>query len=302
MKAKTIKAILKKLHTEFVASIKDEKVRELVKKNSVITGGSIVSLLLNEKVNDYDYYFTNKETTEAVARYYVAEFNQNNNKNAGVELVGENKERVRIMIKSAGIASESGTNPYEYFEQMEDVTMAGEYVDAAEKVLKEEAEDDKPKYRPIFLSDNAISLSGKIQLVIRFYGSPEDIHTNYDFVHAMSYWTSKDDELVLPAKALEAILTKELIYFGSKYPLASIIRTRKFIQRGWSVNAGQYLKMILQLSELDLTNIEVLTDQLVGMDAAYFAQVLHKLREKQEADSNFKLTTTYLLEVVDRMF
>jgi hypothetical protein len=76
MKAKTIKAILTKKHNSFVESISDKKVRDLVKKNSIITGGSIVSMLQNEDVNDYDYYFTNKETVLAVANYYVGQFNK----------------------------------------------------------------------------------------------------------------------------------------------------------------------------------------------------------------------------------
>lgn len=158
------------------------------------------------------------------------------------------------------------------------------------------------KYRPVFLSDNAITLSNKVQLVIRFFGTPEEIHSNYDFMHCTSYWVAKTGELVLPAVALEALLTRELVYNGSKYPLASIIRTRKFIQRGWSVNAGQYLKMCLQLNELDLENIEVLEDQLIGMDAAYFKQVLDYIKNRQEEDPEFKLTSAYLIEIIDRMF
>ena len=34
-----------------------------------------------------------------------------------------------------------------------------------------------------------------------------------------------------------------------------MIRTRKFLKRGWHINAGQYLKMCFQISELDLSDI-----------------------------------------------
>ena len=47
----------------------------MVEKNSIIAGGSITSMLLREKVNDYDIYFTNKDVVYAVAQYYVARFN-----------------------------------------------------------------------------------------------------------------------------------------------------------------------------------------------------------------------------------
>jgi hypothetical protein len=108
----------------------------------------------------------------------------------------------------------------------------------------------------------------------------------------------KDKELVLRQKALEAILARELVYSGSKYPVCSIIRLRKFIRRGWKINAGQILKMVMQVSELDLHDIEVLQDQLTGVDAAYFSQLLTKIKEKDP----LKVNSAYLVEIIDRMF
>lgn len=89
------------------------------------------------------------------------------------------------------------------------------------------------------MSTNAITLSHRLQIVNRFYGKPDEIHDNYDFVHCTNYWTSWDSELVLRPAALEALLTRELRYVGSKYPVCSLIRVRKFTARGWSINAGQ---------------------------------------------------------------
>lgn len=287
MKAKTIKTILRKNHNKFVASIKDENVRKLVEKNSIVTGGSIVSMLLNEDVNDFDYYFTNKETVLAVANYYVSEFNRTHDHNASVI---EEDGRVKIFISSAGIAGEP----------------EGHEVDETESVVlfdeDTEVEQKTEKFNPVFLSTNAISLSGKVQLVMRFYGDADEIHTNYDFVHATCYWRSENGHLSLPREALEAIITKELVYSGSKYPLASIIRTRKFINRGWQINAGQYLKMSLQLNQMDLLDVDVLEEQLTGVDAAYFSQVIELAKKKQEDDPNFKLDNTYLFEVINRIF
>ena len=70
MKAITCEKILRGQFALFLKSITDEKVRQLVKDNSIITGGAIVSLVLNEEVNDFDIYFTNKETVLAVCNYY----------------------------------------------------------------------------------------------------------------------------------------------------------------------------------------------------------------------------------------
>ena len=300
MKAKTIKAVLTKKHKDFIATIEDEEVRKLVDKNSIITGGSIVSMLLGEDVNDFDYYFTDKATVSAVTNYYVKKFNELNPDKNPKPAVVETEDRVRIRVQSAGIASEGQKSEYQYFETV-DPSERTNFINEAMDVLNKEQEE-KQNYRPIFLSDNAITLSGKIQLVIRFYGEPEQIHDNYDFVHAMCYWRSENNHLDLPRNSLEAIITKELVYKGSRYPLASIIRTRKFIQRGWSINAGQFLKMCLQINELDLKDVEVLEDQLTGMDATYFVQVLSQIKKRMNEDDNFKLTSAYLIEVIDRIF
>jgi len=284
MNRKAIKSVLQRKHNDLINSIDDPVVKELIDKNSIITGGAIASMLLNEPVNDYDYYFTNKETALAVANYYSNLFNDLMNYNT--EVVEENN-RVKIKVNY-----EEMTEQISELEEVED----GE---ALENTLTENKDD---KYKPIFISENAITLSNKIQIVLRFYGSPEEIHSNYDFVHTTNYWTSKDKQLYLNKEALESLLSKHLIYKGSKYPLCSIIRTRKFIKRGWHINAGQYVKMALQLNEIDLFNIDTLRDQLVGVDALYFMKVIDKIKEKQNNDLDFKLDTSYLIKIIDKIF
>lgn len=313
MKAKTIKKVIRSKIDQWLDSIEDAAVKELASKNTIVTGGYIASMLLREPVNDFDLYFTNRETTLAVARYYVARFKSKNA--AGVEVpifVDDKDDRIRIVVKSAGIASEEGAEaPYEYFESRPD-DEAGVYVGEVmgdvgdiEDVLEEtntlalEAVDDgRPKYRPVFMSTNAITLSHRVQIVLRFYGDADAIHTNYDYVHCTNYWTSKDGGLTLRQPALESLLARELRYVGSKYPICSVIRLRKFIKRNWSINAGQILKMMLQVSALDLKDHAVLQDQLTGVDAAYFVQLVSKIKEKDPD----KVDSAYLVEIIDRMF
>jgi len=315
MNARIIKSILRKKHKDFIASIKDEKIRELVDKNSIVTGGSIVSMLLKEKVNDFDYYFTNFETVKAVTKYYIDEFNRlhkdkSNTKTTKPYMEVEN-DRIKIKIQSAGIIGENtDESQYQYFETRP-IEEGEEYVrNSIESVLEtadaldgEKLEDEKKeKYRPVFLTDNAITLSNKIQIIIRFYGDVEEIHSNYDFIHCTCYWTAKDNKLVLPPAALESMLTKQLYYSGSKYPVCSFIRCRKFLKKGWHINAGQMLKICMQISQLDLTNIKVLEDQLTGVDTAYFIEVLDYLKQKQAKDENFHVEMPYLISIIDRMF
>lgn len=316
MKAKTINAVICKKFDEWLASITDEPTRKLVEKNTIITGGCIASMLLKEKVNDFDVYFTDKLTAHTVAEYYIKLFNDTNGTSGKVidgainplfvekgedgedgREIRTESDRIRIYFRSAGVAKEKGAPANE------EVEMQEEYLATEHPVLED---DKKPRYRPVFLSSNAITLSQQIQIIVRFFGEPEAIHSNYDFVHCTNYWTSKERKVVLNQKALEAILARELVYIGSKYPLASIIRTRKFIKRSWNINAGQYLKMAFQISKLDLTNINVLEDQLVGVDSAYFGILIDALKQHEEtAKADGKENTIsygYLSAIVDRIF
>jgi hypothetical protein len=309
MKAKTIKIILRKKIDEWLKTIKDESLRQDLYKNCMVTGGAIASMLLQEEPNDYDIYLTNKEITKRVAEYYVKQFEENppsNFKNSGAKVpitVVEDGDRIKIMIKSQGIASEDGTEEYQYFEQtgIDDISSEN-FVESVANILNPDSRPAGGQYRPVFLSSNAITLSDDIQIIIRFYGEPEEIHSNYDFVHCLNYWVSETNNLVLHPKALEALLAKELVYVGSKYPLASIIRTRKFIQRGFTCNAGQYLKMCWQVSELCLKDIKVLEDQLVGVDAAYFNILIKALKAEAKGNDNFQYNYNYILEVIDKIF
>jgi len=313
MKAKTIKQVLRKLVDDWAASIEDERVRQIVKDNAIVTGGAIASMLLREPVNDYDIYFRTREAVLAVATYYVGRFKGQVAGSEAREIsVRAEEDRIRIVVKSAGIAKEGGTNkPYEYFETradgeatqyvsevMQDPGAIEDTYEQTEGAALETKDADKPKYRPVFLSTNAITLSHKIQLVLRFYGEPDEIHKNYDYIHCTNYWTAWDDHLELRKEALTALLSRELVYVGSKYPVCSMFRLRKFIKRGWSVNAGQLLKIAMQISALDLTNIETLQDQLTGVDCAYFCEVISKLKDKDPE----KVNVAYLVEIINRMF
>jgi len=307
MKAKTIKSVINNKVTEWINTIEDDGLKKLLEKNVIVTGGCIASMLLREKVNDFDIYFRTKETVVEVVKYYLKKFTGKNAiqlelgygldaNDIGYKIEGD---RVKIVVKSSGMASETQTDNYEYFETIEnqdeqDIATQN-YI---EKAVDSPSDDSKPPYRPVFITSNAITLSNKVQLIIRFYGEPEEIHSNYDFIHCTNYWCSWNKHLVLSKEALESLLTKELRYTGSKYPLCSIIRTRKFIKREWTINAGQYLKMCVQLNELDLTDISVLEEQLIGVDIHYFYDILEKLKEKD----SMKVDSAYLMEIIDRVF
>jgi hypothetical protein len=303
-----IRIDLKKKIEDWIKSIDDEELRQVVAKNTIVTGGAIASMLLGERVNDYDVYLKTKEATKALAQYYVKKFIELNGKKFEdmtisykpevkeetiKNIKGIEEERITIYMKSAGVASETQSE-YDYYELrgMDDAT------EFASTLAEEIKDDSKPRYRPIFLSQNAITLSDKMQIVIRFYGNPDEIHSNYDFKHACNYYDYDKNYLHLDPEALECLLSRTLIYRGSLYPIASIFRMKKFIERGWRISAGQQLKIMWQISEMDLKDHDVIRESLTGVDAAYLHQLVDAL-SKTDVD---KIDSAYVSTIIDKIF
>lgn len=291
MNKKHIRNHLRRVMDAWVKSFGEDPIAKTIAENALITGGAIVSLLEGETLNDYDVYFKTHEACLAVAQYFAAKWNREHNGEQIVHVKDE-EGRVRAFIQSEGVVSD-GESP---------VDDESEPVETGIAEDAEENEEKKEKYRIRYITSNAISLSDKIQVVLRFYGSVEEIHKYYDFVHCTCSYDYSKNEVALPERALEAIINKELYYIGSKYPLCSIIRARKFINRGWTINAGQYVKMCLQLNALDLHDVDVLEDQLTGVDSGYFAMCIDAIRREQEGNPEFRSDDTYLFELINKIF
>lgn len=305
MKIKTIQKSIDSKIQEWLKTIDNESLRTEVKKDLIVTGGCIASMLLKEPVNDYDIYFKTKSTCFKIAEYYVSKIKKvykNNISDSTVEVV----DSKNIPVKNYEVDTDDYCK-WSFFKQGLEKSEEDRVKIYIPHIGYWRRKDDLPdenqdelSYEPVYLSENAISLSNQIQLVVRFFGDTKEIHTNYDFAHATNYFHYEEGKpkLVCNVTALQALLTKELIYIGSKYPLTSVIRTKKFILRGFSINAGTYLKILWQVAELDLKDPVVLQEQLIGVDVAYFSMLLDILKNVDPS----KLTYNYIGEIIDRVF
>jgi hypothetical protein len=252
--------------------VENNELKQVIKENAFITGGAIPSLLMGERPNDYDVYFKTPAAALKAAEYYTEKI-----ANGQAYEIVEGEERVLVKIPSVGVLRNG---------DLEGAMGAVETIKAA-----------KP-FSPLYITDNAITLSNKMQLVLRFCGEPSVVHKYYDFIHATCVYDYFNGELTLPPEALESILGKNLIYRGSLYPVASIFRVRKFLKRGWHITAGQLLKPMLQISQMDLRNTEVLRDQLIGVDQMFMEQLLMAIQNAKGE----RLDDMYLAKLIDEIF
>ena len=184
MKAKQIEKLLTGVMNNFLESINDPDIRNIIKERSYITGGSISCMLIDEYVNDYDIYFYNKEDADKVKTYFET------------------------------------------------------------KILKTSSDD---KFKVKLITDNAINLSDKIQLIIKFVGEPKEVTDKFDFKHIKSYYDCNTQKLHLTNDVYQLVCEKELVYTGSEYPLSSLFRLKKYIKKGWNVSTTTMLHIALDI-------------------------------------------------------
>lgn len=288
---KTINATIIKKMDDWLSSIKDISLKEQLRKDIIVTGGCIPSMMRGEKINDFDIYIKNIDTLYNVIKYYTTDMSDELTivrKSTSHEF-GKTVIHTKFPTNSEMINSDQHVD----FKEIDTPEQTYGIFIPSDGIIKKTYKKKKlKKYLPVFLSENAITLSNKIQIIIRFWGEPEVIHKNYDFKHATNYWTY-DTGVVMSIEANEEIRMKHLNYIGSKYPLSSLIRMVKFLKRGWKVNISTIVKICINLNDFDLTDQVTLKDQLTGVDLQYFEIFFNKIAAGENID------TTYLMKVMD---
>lgn len=292
MQKKTIAKNIKNKISAWIATLPEELQKE-VEENVLVTGGCIASMFLNEPVNDYDVYLMDMDVLKKLAEYYCRPFALQvvDGRNRAGYLSGY-AETVWIDGKEVENLSKDKV----FFENLKEDQVKIK-TGGSGFAVPDVVDDAAGKFLPVFISPNAISLTDNLQVVVRFNGNAEQIHKTFDFVHATNYWT-RESGLVLNIDALESILTKQLRYQGSLYPLTTIIRVKKFLKRGWNITAGEQLKVMFQIAEFDLKNPRVLEEQLIGVDIAYFGALIEAL----EGVKKDEISSSYINTLIDKIF
>lgn len=289
MQRKTIEKVIKAKMEEWIETL-PELLGKAVKKSLLVSGGSIASMFLGEDVNDYDVYIQDRNVLLDLVRYYT--------KNHELDILDGAKKSDYLDHPFYEVEDDDITDTWYQWQRavrnLKD-NQVRIFVRNLGEGLKVEPDKDKT-YQPAFFSANAISLTNEVQIVNRFHGTPDEIHATFDFIHATNYFTF-DKGLVTNLAAVESLLTKQLKYQGSFYPLTSIIRMKKFINRKWNINAGEILKIMFQISELNLKDVDVLEEQLIGVDVAYFGALIRALQNTKQ-----EITSTYLGVLIDKIF
>jgi hypothetical protein len=235
--------------------------------NTYLAGGFVASILSDSKVKDFDFFFSNIE--------YATKFIQ------------------RLLNKYVPLLKLSVSF-------VEDENIKGLFIgslqgeDLDNKLVSYNNLHKESKDGIIFLSNNAILLKNKIQVVFKFCAEPEVLFNTFDFEHCKVYSRPTSSgllfsELTFTGKSLESLVEKRLIYSPgqSRFCLSALARLCKFLNRGWSVPPATLLGIVKDVSELDLSSKEVLELQLssfYGLPPNIVKEALYLAENNQKVD------------------
>jgi hypothetical protein len=115
-------------------------------------------------------------------------------------------------------------------------------------------EDDTLGRHVEITTGNAIKLMNGSHLVRCQWGEAENLVETFDFAHTHGYYSFLGG-LVIPEYTLTSCKDNILIYVGRHNPVSSLERITKFVVRGWTVNRGEYAKILSRIvADTDWTN------------------------------------------------
>ena len=82
------------------------------------------------------------------------------------------------------------------------------------------------------ITENAITLKTKVQLITKHYGTPEEIRATFDFVHCKPYYYPWEDKLYISKEQFLLNVGKHLKVNNNDTVTPG--RLNKFLNKGWS--------------------------------------------------------------------
>lgn len=112
------------------------------------------------------------------------------------------------------------------------------------------------KGKVLIVTDNAISIDRKFQIITRWVGTPKEVVEEFDFKHNMFYMHNNGIEALTEWKYLD---DKKLRYNEKRARdiCGTIIRVKKFVERGFTITNKEMSKMLLKLHEVGFNEREL---------------------------------------------
>jgi len=128
------------------------------------------------------------------------------------------------------------------------------------------------------------------------------VFDNFDFTVCMAMYGIKQDQFWFHKDFMHHLASKRLVYnTKSEFPIASLFRVRKYIERGYRISAMEIVKMALKVHSLPLYNFDALANQLRGIDISYLTVVVEELKQRSEEAYDFNTFMIFAEELLEKV-
>lgn len=111
------------------------------------------------------------------------------------------------------------------------------------------------------------SYDDTIQLMLfDWFNSPSEIFDAFDFTCCMGAYDHKSKTFIFHSDFMPAVSDRRLTFHsGTRFPIASLMRTLKYQERGYSLSRAELLKIGIACSSVSLNSWDDLTNQIGGI-------------------------------------
>lgn len=217
---------------------------EVFQKNHVyVAGGAITSVFSGTKINDYDVYFKDKESRDAVLEFF-------NDKSNGVTKVCSSVNAATYNTPLATIQ--------------------------------------------LILRDEYISKT------------TEELVNKFDFTVCQAGFCFQQDEFYLAPRFLQDLSGKKLVFnLTCMNPLSSLWRTYKYVNRGYSIESTEVIKIAFVIAEhlKDVNNYADLKKMLDSFSPTQYKHLLNYLKSMEDTKfgTNSFLTLMDTFNIIDNI-
>lgn len=168
--------------------------------------------------------------------------------------------------------------------------------------LKKKIEFNKKTRYATDLADSYEIKGVKIQLIKKIFGTPKEIFKYYDFTVCMCAYDFKTNQIIMDEDFLYDLAQKQLCFNeNTMYPICSLWRIKKYLNRGYSISATNIIKLALTLNNLNINTFEDLKDQLQGIDTYLLKDLTDKMiGEEGSKKYEFREFLAYLDDYIEK--
>jgi len=99
-----------------------------------------------------------------------------------------------------------------------------------------------------------------------YFNSPSSVVDNFDFSVCKAVYNLDSEEFYFDDNFFVDLAARRLsIGSGTRFPLMSVIRTKKYLDRGFTISRNESLKSLLMVSKLDLSTLEECKKHINGL-------------------------------------